>query len=260
MIAYDPHFYARFERGSTASAEAVVPLLLADFPARSVVDVGCGVGTWLAAFARHGVGDLLGIDGDHVRPDMLRIDRSRFLAADLRRPPELGRRFDLACSFEVAEHLPPDCAGAFVRLLTRAAPVVAFSAAVPNQGGVDHLNERPQSYWAGLFATQGYVAIDPIRPLVRGDPRVEWWYRQNLLVYCEPAHRPARHPPVTEPLYLDLIDPDMVAGLVQRIEALRAPPNAIRPALRAVGRDLGALGRAAARRALRVAGAGGGRA
>jgi SAM-dependent methyltransferase len=253
---YGANFYTGFEQGAASSAEVVVPLLLDDFPARSMLDVGCGTGLWLEAFARNGVADLLGIDGDHVAPEMLRIPRSQFRAADLRRPPEIGRRFDLACCLEVAEHLPADCAHGLVRLLTRAAPVVVFSAAVPNQGGVDHVNERPQSYWAGLFAAEGYVAIDPIRPVVRADPRVQWWYRQNLLVYCEPAHRPERHAPVAEPFRLDVIDPGLVEARMENIAALEAPPNAIRPALRAVRRDLAALGRAIARRTLRSIGAG----
>ena len=259
MTLYDAEFYTRFERGSASSADVVVPLLLAALPVRSVLDIGCGTGLWLQTFARHGVTDLLGLDGEHVAPGMLRIDPARFRVADLRRPPELGRRFDLACSFEVAEHLPPDCAHPFVRLLTRAAPFVAFSAAVPNQGGVGHVNERTQSYWAALFADEGYVAIDPIRPAVRGDGRVEWWYRQNLLVYCAPGHRPRRYPPLTEALYLDLIDPGMVEAKLMEISALQAPPHAVLPALRAIVLDLSALGRAAMSWALRIVGAYGAR-
>src|SRR5579862_3100091 len=66
----------------------------------------------------------------------------------LDRPFNLGRSFDLAMSFEVAEHLPPDAAKGFVDSLTRLAPLVLFSAAIPFQGGVGHINEQWPEYWA----------------------------------------------------------------------------------------------------------------
>lgn len=187
---YNRKFYKVHQDRSEQSADIVVPVLLSVFPARSVVDVGCGVGAWLRAFERHGLTEYLGYDGDYVPADMLQIPRERFRAADLRQISELGRRFDIACSLEVAEHLPKDSAERFVALLVKAAPVVLFSAAVPNQGGHGHVNERWQSYWCELFSHHGYAAIDCIRPAIFDDPQVAWWYRQNILVYCDSEHWP----------------------------------------------------------------------
>ena len=64
------------------------------------------------------------------------------------------------------------------------APVVAFSAAIPFQGGAGHVNEQWPSYWASIFAANGFVAIDCIRQHVWDDPRVDWFYAQNLLMFC----------------------------------------------------------------------------
>jgi SAM-dependent methyltransferase len=212
-MGYSRRFYATRQSGSAASAEVVVPLLMAEFPVRSVVDVGCGIGLWLEAFVRRGVADHLGIDGDYVARDMLHIAAERFRAEDLTALATLGRRFDVACSLEVAEHLPARCADRFVGLLADAAPVVLFSAAVPHQGGTGHVNEQWQAYWSTLFAKRGYVALDFIRPAVEGDLRVDWWYRQNVIVYCDPARVPPHLAPVSEPRLLNYVDPEMVASL-----------------------------------------------
>jgi hypothetical protein len=204
------------------------------FPVNSVVDVGCGVGAWLRAFSRNGVRDYLGIDGDHVPLGLLSIPADRFRTADLRNLSTIGRRFDLACSLEVAEHLPADCARKFVELLTTAAPVVLFSAAIPYQGGTEHINEQWQIYWHALFAKRGYVAVDFIRPLIYANADVDWWYRQNILVYCEPHLRPLQCAEVTSPYELNRVDPAMIEGLA-------GPPFGVRQCLTAICRDFVAL-------------------
>jgi SAM-dependent methyltransferase len=206
---YSPEFFENHQEGSTSSAEIVVPIVLSLFSVSSVVDVGCGVGGWLSVFERLGIDDYLGIDGDYVPRDILRIPPDKFLPRDLLALTDVGRRFDLACSLEVAEHLPEHCAEQFVTVLVNAAPVVLFSAAIPGQGGTDHLNEQWQSYWWKIFSRHGYVGIDCIRPVVHGDSRVEAWYRQNILVFCKQDLLPATCSPVSDPYYLDRVDPEM---------------------------------------------------
>jgi hypothetical protein len=221
---YSRRFYATRQGGSSSSAETIVPLLLAQFKARSVVDVGCGIGLWLDIFRRHGIEDVQGYDGPYVPTDMLRIPKERFVGTDLKALHALPRRYDIACSLEVAEHLPESCALDFIGLLTAAAPVVLFSAAVPHQGGTDHVNEQWQSYWSRLFAKKGYLTLDCIRPALLGDQRVDWWYRQNILVYCAPDHVPQGQIPLCEPSQINYVDPEMVELLAA---ARSAPVRAV---------------------------------
>jgi SAM-dependent methyltransferase len=182
---YGSDYHLALRDGARRSAEVIVPLVLRLWPARSVIDVGCGLGAWLAVFREHGVEDVLGVDGDYVDRAALAIPPGRFAAVDLEQPLALGRTFDLVASLEVAEHLPPGRAATFVESLTRLGPAVLFSAAAPHQGGEHHVNERWPAYWAGLFAERGFAAVDCLRRRVWADERVEWWYAQNAVLYVE---------------------------------------------------------------------------
>src|SRR5579885_1972354 len=150
---YDAAFYEAIAGGSRRSAEIIVPLVMELAHPQSVIDIGCGTGLWLAEFARHGVQDYTGVDGDHVDPLRLNFPPERFFAADLAKATGIPGTYDLAMSLEVAEHLPEASAQQFVRVLTGLAPTVLFSAAIPGQGGVGHINEKWQDYWRGLFGT-----------------------------------------------------------------------------------------------------------
>jgi hypothetical protein len=52
MDVYTREFYGDLATLSEAAADVIVPILLLMFPARSVVDIGCGTGAWLRAFER----------------------------------------------------------------------------------------------------------------------------------------------------------------------------------------------------------------
>lgn len=183
---YDSRFLDSIRAGSRRSADLVLDLLaplIVTLP-RSVVDIGCGSGTWAAAFAdRFAPAEVLGIDGAYVDRASLMIDPADFRARDLSRPLAAERRFGLAISLEVAEHLPPASGPDLIRTLVAHADHVLFSAAIPGQGGEFHVNERPLEYWRALFAAEGYVAVDCIRPALHRDRRVEPWYRYNAVLY-----------------------------------------------------------------------------
>lgn len=199
---YTKEFFRVQREQARRAAEVVVPLVLELTHPESVVDIGCATGTWLAVFTEHGVSDVFGVDGGYVDAASLSVPRERFLTRDLARPLELERRFDLALALEVAEHLPRECAETFVSSLTGLAPVVLFSAAIPGQGGTNHVNEQWPSYWAALFAERGYVHVDCLRRRLWHDEAVAYWYAQNALFYVASDELPRR------PGLAALYDPD----------------------------------------------------
>ena len=184
---YTEKFYSRLDRAAQASIRHMVPLILELIDPKSVVDLGCGTGRWLAEFRRCGL-DVLGIDSENLPLEKLAIPRENFLVWDLTQRICLERRFNLAISLEVAEHLPETSADDFVASLTSLAPVVVFSAAIPWQSGTGHINLQWPEYWAGKFAAHDYVAIDSLRRKLWKEKEVSSWYRQNTLVYASRNH------------------------------------------------------------------------
>lgn len=184
---YDTDFYRFLASFAVRSAEQIVPLLTAVLPIDSVADFGCGQGAWLSVWHKAGA-IVMGVDGPYVDRQHLMIDGDDFRAADLTQRVDLGRRFDLVQSLEVAEHLPQQWAADFIEVLTDHGPLVMFSAAVPGQGGEHHINEQSLEYWREKFRDRGYVAIDYIRPQAVENLRIQHWYRYNIVLYAEEGH------------------------------------------------------------------------
>jgi SAM-dependent methyltransferase len=180
---YDTAFYETQQAGSLKSAREMLPLLAVVYPFRSVVDIGSGVGTWLRAAAEHGATELVGVEGEWVKDNRNRFSDASYVYADLNTPLSMDRRFDLAISLEVAEHLNPDRSQRFVEDICRSSDVVMFGAAMPRQNGNAHINGRPHSFWIDLFEKRGFVCLDLFRPKVWYNSSVEPWYAQNTFLF-----------------------------------------------------------------------------
>jgi SAM-dependent methyltransferase len=182
-VTYGGEFFNSQKDTSLTSASIVLPHVLSLINPQSVADFGCGVGTWVRALLDMGVNDVVGIDGNYISDESLVIPGDRFVRADIAQPVRLDRKFDLAISMEVAEHLPPATAAAFIDTLTRHSDVVLFSAAIPHQGGTYHVNEQWPDYWSSLFSSHGYRCVDCLRDIFWEDDRIAWWYRQNMFLF-----------------------------------------------------------------------------
>ncbi len=228
---------------STSSAAVMVPMLLELAEVGTVLDVGCGVGAWLAAFADRGV-SVTGVDQGDIPDAMLMIDSCHVIRRDLSLPLDLGRKFDLVISLEVAEHLPAVVGDVFVDSLVRHGDMILFSAAIPSQGGYHHLNERWQSYWASLFRDRGYLAFDILRPRVWSDRRVSYWYAQNGLVYVREGSPAALSLPApSQAANLDVVHPLLWSEACARVPGGREAARAMAHAARARVGKLLVMGR-----------------
>ncbi len=164
------------------SPKIIVPELIARFNPRSVVDVGCGIGTFLKVFKDCGVADVTGVDGKWVDRKKLMIGQKEFVEKDLELPIGLDRTFDLVLCLEVAEHLAEKSADTIVESLTGLGKTIVFSAATDKQGGQNHINEQSFPYWKAKFEARGYQVIDFFRPLFWNERKIQWWYKQNMFL------------------------------------------------------------------------------
>ncbi len=201
---YNDTFFDYINQSARASAKPMIALLFPKLQPQSVIDLGSGRGVWLDEWTRAGATDVLAVDGDYVNRDQLAVARKDFLAADLTAPVETGRRFDLAQSLEVGEHLPTAASETLVESLINASDRVLFSAAVTGQGGEFHVNEQPLSFWQDLFAARGYAAFDCTRPNLKNNKDIAPWYRYNAILYVNAAGRKG--------LPQDILDTEIAAG------------------------------------------------
>jgi SAM-dependent methyltransferase len=214
-MAYDFSWHANHGALTDSSAETILRMLMDAFAPQSVLDVGCGDGRWLRQCEALGATTTAGVDGPWTDVSALLIPRDRFVVQNLEERFSLGRKFDLAISLEVAEHVAPKASEGFIANLVAHSDCVLFGAAIPYQGGFRHINERWQSDWAQSFARHRYRVFDLFRNLIWSSAAVHFWYKQNMLIYINEdrtdllaaAERYLRDKAVHQ-LPLDVVHPD----------------------------------------------------
>lgn len=183
---YNEEFYNTNIAGMSESAKIVLKFLFNIIRPNSVIDVGCGKGAWLAVAELYGAKKLKGLDGSWINKKTLLGEAIDFTAVNFEKDlPELDSKYDLCISLEVAEHISKDNAERFIEYLCSASDHVLFGAAIKKQGGTNHINEQPQTYWIEIFKSNGYDCFDIIRPNIWDNEAVEWWYRQNTFLFIK---------------------------------------------------------------------------
>ncbi len=104
---YNKKFYDEQKDQSFRSAQLVVPYILSQLNVNSVIDVGCGVGTWLAAFKSNGIENVYGYDSNKLDHSSYYIDPN-FIEKGVDFTLDNANNFkksDLVITLEVAEHI-----------------------------------------------------------------------------------------------------------------------------------------------------------
>ena len=225
-VLYTPQFFDQQSAGSLTSARTVLRQLFDFFPVKSAVDVGCGVAPWLRAAMELGVARAIGLDGDYIDFERLLVKSAYFRSCDLetedlRSAVNDQEPFDLVMCMEVAEHLSAGRAQPFIKELCSLGDLVLFSAAIPGQGGTNHVNEQWPRYWAALFEAHGFMCFDVLRSRLWDREECEWWYLQNALLFAkrdtEPFGIAARLQPRTASLPMSLVHPRMLAHTMRYV-------------------------------------------
>ncbi|MCX7768517.1 MAG: class I SAM-dependent methyltransferase [Flavobacteriales bacterium] len=202
---------------NSCAAKVILPEVFKWVNPSSVLDVGCGTGSWLKVARELGVEDYLGIDGPHMDLNKAVIPVERIVLIDLEKPFDLNRRFDLVICLEVAEHISPSSAEDFIYSLCHHSKFVLFSAAIPGQGGQNHLNEQWPSWWQKLFEKNGFRAYDILRLKFWDNEKIFYWYKQNMILYSADAISGQ----TSTPHVLPLVHPDLFTARALQLKNLQ---------------------------------------
>ncbi|HEX8523713.1 MAG TPA: class I SAM-dependent methyltransferase [Tepidisphaeraceae bacterium] len=173
---YTPAYYMERRQGARQSARIIAQSLVETFHPRDVLDVGSGTGDLVQALLALGV-NASGLEYSDAALAICRRENIPVQKFDLEKdqlPSDV--RAEIITSAEVAEHLPASCADRYVDLLARATRGVVFTAAIPGQGGTDHVNEQPHAYWIEKFNARGFE-LDLVTTTHWRDD----WQRQGIL-------------------------------------------------------------------------------
>jgi SAM-dependent methyltransferase len=158
---YSRSYYQQVEEAEQASVLEIATWIRLKLGPTRVVDVGCGPGHLIEALHKGGI-DVLGLDYSAAAREFVSQRGLPFETLDLTTPGVVpGSPWDLAVCCEVAEHLDARHADTFVENLTSGSNTVFLTAAEVGQGGLNHVNEQPNSYWIAKFDRLGF-ALDGI--------------------------------------------------------------------------------------------------
>jgi SAM-dependent methyltransferase len=192
-LVYNPLQMRSYHQFASNDAPGVMQAVVDVSPnVRTLIDVGAGSGAFAAQAARRGL-TVLACERSLWGRMYARRQGVRCLPFDLEdRPPAACRGdFDLACCFEVAEHVPPALGDRLVEFLATLAKATVFTAARPGQGGLDHVNEQPPEYWITRFEQHGAQyrpdITSQLREKIRANRVPSPWFQENLMVFdCRP--------------------------------------------------------------------------
>ena len=172
------------------SAKIILPILFNRYKPNSIIDIGCGIGTWLKAANELGVNKFIGIDGNEIEENFLLVSRKYIKIDNLETHKNTNNeKYDLAISVEVAEHLHNNCSVNFAETLTSYSDVILFSAAIPYQEGEHHINCQPPQFWVDIFKKYGYDCYDFRNDLMNMWEKINPCYSQNILLFAKEKYR-----------------------------------------------------------------------
>ena len=166
-MTYDTAFYERNLKFQKSLSVKLVPFLVRKYQFTTIADFGCGCGYFLKSLAVASKAKYYhGLNG--TTPENLVLRNDRFIQCDFNHPVELGKKYGLVISLEVAEHIPAESSDIFIKSITdHATKYILFSAATPGQCGVGHINEQPHEHWHKEFLKYGFQVHDTIRPYLK---------------------------------------------------------------------------------------------
>ena len=179
---YDKNFYEKHECYYKKAVTNFTNYMLENFEFDSICDIGCGTGEFLSQL--QGTKDVLGIDFSVGASECLVLDRAKYLDADVTKPLNLNRTFDVVVSLEVFEHIFKELEDVYLDNIDSLSPkYLILSCAVPRQWGRHHVNPREPEYVIETLLKRGYEVDVERTEKFKCIKKLAAFYRKNTHVF-----------------------------------------------------------------------------
>ncbi|MES2731707.1 MAG: methyltransferase domain-containing protein [Bacteroidota bacterium] len=157
---------------------AAIVTILKQHKAKTVVDLGCGLGIYCQVFKLAGLSPT-GYDGN---PHTHGLTDGRCNVLDLSADIEIGT-FDWVISLEVGEHVPQEYEETFLNNIAKSAKQgIILSWAVPGQEGLGHVNNHTNEYIIEKVEALGFTYVEKASKSLRRKAELSW-FKNTLLVF-----------------------------------------------------------------------------
>ena len=148
------------------------------FKGHSVLDVGCGNGS----YTRHFLDEDIPCQCFDGNPNTNTISNGLCNVADLTKQ-QTFEVADWVLCLEVGEHIPQEYESTFLQnIITHSRKGIVLSWGIPGQPGDGHINCRPNSYVISLIEKNGYLLDEEISSKLRQSSKL-WWFKNTILVF-----------------------------------------------------------------------------
>ena len=148
---------------------------------KNVLDIGCGPGMYVEEILKRNI-SAIGIEvSDKIQKSYV-LNKSLF---------DMHETADVVLCMEVAEHLPEEKADDIVKKVVESTEsILIWTAAIPGQGGVGHINCQPKEYWREKFEKEGLIYTDILTQKCRNFALKGihmGWFVNNVQIFIKPA-------------------------------------------------------------------------
>ena len=164
---YSADFHSAIEKEETPQANRLAEYIATNLRPQCYLDFGCSSGIYLRAIKQR-LPDIYSAGFEFSEDAITRSVCGDIYQTDLTLPVRMEKRKEtLGICLEVLEHISDEHWRPVLENITKLSDVILFSAAVPVQGGVGHINCRPKIDWIRRFHSLGWVVdYDQTRSII----------------------------------------------------------------------------------------------
>ena len=180
---YNNEFHESIENEEQPQAVRLGEYIKAHVPCSKFLDFGCSSGIYVRELENHV--ETLGFEFSEEA--VKRAVSAKVTRCDLTLPIDLQKtESTLGLCLEVLEHIDDSSWRPVLENITKLCDRVIFSAAIPGQGGIGHINCRPKLDWIRRFHGLGWVVdLDHTHHMLTHmlNGYHMGWFRQNVVVF-----------------------------------------------------------------------------